>query len=233
MGTEQHKEAGNARPLPGSSGWMTGEEVVEMLGNTKSPTAAIADLDAAVMDGRVIAQPTSVSYPRPKGALPDVEAGAPLTKKEWWRIMQMGGGVEIWSAPVIRVPVGANDKAVDLIGLRFDASDIRALAAQHGLVSATPPPGRDKGGRLSGKHGKPIARITMRLLKMSDRDLQRCTGEGLSIELNKEYNDAGYGMPSPDNSASICVGIIKAVRESREADARKVPARPVQKPQKT
>lgn len=103
-------------------------------------------------------------------------------------------------------------------GIQFDETDVTDVAAKHAPSSpgiATPRPPL-VGGRPSAKHGEPIASLTLRYMAIPRAELNRLTGVALEQELKKEYNDRGWGAPSQQNRESICVGIIKAIKQHQD-----------------
>lgn len=75
-----------------------------------------------------------------------------------------------------------------------------------------PSMGKPKGGRPSGKHGEPIARITMRMLSLPPQELASFTAASLAQELIAEFKRLNLVPPSLDNAERDAAGILRAVR---------------------
>lgn len=73
-------------------------------------------------------------------------------------------------------------------------------------------PAAGKGGRPSGKHGGPMASITLLLSAKSDEELRRYTADSLSLELIEEYRKEGLDPPSETNAVRDAAGILRKVR---------------------
>lgn len=110
--------------------------------------------------------------------------------------------------------------AVEYTGIQFDRDDVlsavRKNATGFGQSAARDPvPGA---GRASGKHGEPIATLTLRYRNLSRQELNRLTGAALEGELKEEYIRLGYGVPSEKNRESICVGLLRAIKHHQDED---------------
>lgn len=72
---------------------------------------------------------------------------------------------------------------------------------------------RNRGGRPAGNHGEPAAILTMRLVKLSDAELQRYTVAALVLELRDVYHRLGIPTPSEQSLKTNAGGILRAVRQ--------------------
>jgi hypothetical protein len=70
----------------------------------------------------------------------------------------------------------------------------------------------NKGGRPSGKAGEPIARITIRLMKLSREELGTQTSSALAQELIAEYARLNLLPPALSNAEREAAGILRALR---------------------
>ena len=70
----------------------------------------------------------------------------------------------------------------------------------------------NKGGRPSGKAGEPIARLTIRLMKLSSEELQTQTASALALDLMAEYTRLNLIPPALSNAEREAAGILRALR---------------------
>lgn len=110
--------------------------------------------------------------------------------------------------------------AVEYTGIQFDREDVMNSVSKNatGFGKSTardPVPGS---GRSSGKHGEPIATLTLRYRNLPRLELNRLTGAALEDELRAEYIRHGYGVPSEKNRESICVGLLRAIKQYQDED---------------
>jgi hypothetical protein len=70
----------------------------------------------------------------------------------------------------------------------------------------------NKGGRPSGKAGEPIARITIRLMKLSREEFATQTASALASDLIAEYSRLGLSPPALSNAEREAAGILRALR---------------------
>jgi hypothetical protein len=70
----------------------------------------------------------------------------------------------------------------------------------------------NKGGRPSGKAGEPIARITIRLMKLSRVELATQTASALALDLVAEYARLSLRPPALSNAEREAAGILRALR---------------------
>jgi len=107
--------------------------------------------------------------------------------------------------------------------VEFAGFEVDALCEDNGLTipAASPQgsqpllPGKNRGGRSSGKHGEPIAEMAIRLYNM-DNEFARYTGEAIAIELAEIYTRLGVAAPSQPNLEDISYGIRRAVKAARQ-----------------
>lgn len=78
----------------------------------------------------------------------------------------------------------------------------------------TPKEPQRKGGRPAGKYGEPIARLTLRLSKLSVGELAKFTQDSLGRDLIEEFKKLGLDPPSLDNATRDAAGILRAVRSA-------------------
>jgi hypothetical protein len=71
----------------------------------------------------------------------------------------------------------------------------------------------NKGGRPSGKAGEPIARITIRLAKLSREELATQTASALAFDLIAEYERLNLLPPALSNAEREAAGILRALRK--------------------
>jgi hypothetical protein len=109
---------------------------------------------------------------------------------------------------------------VEYTGIQFDRNDVLSAVSKNATgfgqnTARHPVPGA---GRASGKHGEPIATLTLRYRNVSRQELNRLTGAALEGELKEEYIRLGYGVPSEKNRESICVGLLRAIKRYQDDD---------------
>jgi len=167
-----------------------------------SPTAAEAFLLRYAAAGHIYAQ---ADMTIPKGAAP---VRGKRVDREAWAKLKSKAPSTLWTQSTLTTSL------CDFIGITFAQEDIDRVADEFGGAPSAPDLRKDKGGRISGKHGEPIATIALRLTLLAEAELNRLTGTALAEDLREEYRRLGYGIPSDTNLASIAVGIIKAVRAS-------------------
>jgi hypothetical protein len=71
----------------------------------------------------------------------------------------------------------------------------------------------NKGGRPSGKAGEPIARITIRLSRLSREELAAQTASALALDLIAEYTRLNLLPPALSNAEREAAGILRALRK--------------------
>ena len=71
---------------------------------------------------------------------------------------------------------------------------------------------RNQGGRPSGKAGEPIARITIRLMKLSREELAAQTASALAFDVVAEYTRLNLLPPALSNAEREAAGILRALR---------------------
>jgi hypothetical protein len=100
--------------------------------------------------------------------------------------------------------------------VRFHPTDVAKLAGSRPSNTSQSPNisgSKRRGGRPSGSHGEPIARVTLKLVELNKIDLARYTATSLGIELEAAYRIAGLSPPTPVNAEKIAAGILRVVRE--------------------
>ena len=143
------------------------------------------------------------------------DVGLALIPRELWSALAK---TDVWSTGRFRISGPASG------GGQFSVSgyDVRIDPKEQSL----PPPGDGpsapadrpkptqgkRGGRRSGKHGEPIARVTKRLLSITAADLAAYTAEAVASELIDQYRALGLPPPHEDNARADARGILRAVR---------------------
>jgi hypothetical protein len=106
--------------------------------------------------------------------------------------------------------------------VRFHPTDVAKLAGSRPSKTPQSPDVSDskrRGGRPSGSHGEPIARVTLKLAALNKIDLARYTATALGVELEAAYRTAGLSPPAPVNAEKIAAGILRVVREANSGQA--------------
>lgn len=122
-------------------------------------------------------------------------------------------GRDFWNLAAVTL----HNPDVELAGIQVAEQDIDDALAQYAPPLPQPQGVAGRGGRTSEKHGWPIAKMTMRLLKEPPDQFARWTGEALEPELKKLYAAQGQGFPSTANLVNISRGVLRAVREARNS----------------
>jgi len=130
-----------------------------------------------------------------------------------------------WPAGEFSASLGDPSEPQKYFGVEFPIIDVDALCEDNGLTigatatSEMSPPslGNGKGGRPSGNHGEPIARLTLKLSAV-DGTLDNYTGESLVPELVEEYVNAGLRVPGDANLLGFCRGILRVARAARQRE---------------
>ena len=94
----------------------------------------------------------------------------------------------------------------------YDSNFLPAADPASPPTPEPPPSARNRGGRPSGKHGEPIARITMRLVALPPEKLAAYTAAALALELIEEFKRLTLDPPSLANAERDAAGILRAVR---------------------
>ncbi|MEA3064425.1 MAG: hypothetical protein QOJ27_864 [Sphingomonadales bacterium] len=149
---------------------------------------------------------------------------APIPKEMWKAI----GGSDWWQTQRFHMSTGAiGGPSISGFEVRIDPQ-LRTLpgpeeakeAAPELALPSSPAPERPakrrtrkKGGRPSGKHGLPMARLTKRLLRLPSHELATYTVEAVAAELIEEYRKLDVDPPHPDNALKDAAGVLRAVRD--------------------
>ena len=106
----------------------------------------------------------------------------------------------------------------EYVGIQFDKDQVMQAAAANATAFSQSPSRKspNPGGRPSGKHGEPIAALTLQYLNKPLANLNRITAASLEDDLRKEYLKRGYGGPARENREAMCAGLLRAIRAHRE-----------------
>uniref|UniRef100_A0A6H1ZQH0 Uncharacterized protein n=1 Tax=viral metagenome TaxID=1070528 RepID=A0A6H1ZQH0_9ZZZZ len=106
----------------------------------------------------------------------------------------------------------------EMVGIRFCQEDVDSLAKTFaGNFCAKQSRNDDipNSGRLSEKHGYPLATIALRYKNEPLEVLARLTGESLLPELEEEYKKQTWGIPSQTSLKALGVGVKRALLANR------------------
>lgn len=105
----------------------------------------------------------------------------------------------------------------EYVGISFDSGQVSNAIKKHAgsFSQAYDPHTGLKVGRSAGKHGEPIAALTLRYMTADAATLNRLTAISLEGELAAEYKQTGHEPPSSQNREAICAGIIRAIKHYR------------------
>ena len=108
--------------------------------------------------------------------------------------------------------------------VEFPEFELKELCVENGLIninvvgenSIETDIDKNVGGRSSGKHGQPIAEMAIKLFLMGD-EFNRETGKTVSYDLKGAYKSYKIPPPSDPNLNQISWGILRAVKDARNA----------------
>jgi hypothetical protein len=215
----QHSGMATAATIPPASTqafsntiiWWTGEQVREHLAHCRDPEAALHRLGDEVAAGRAQAKASSTRDPR-NGGRPQVLAQPPEIDNDlWWRIMDLSPAIDIWSAPVLSLPRTGNEKAVELVGLRFREEDVRRVADEHGFEPPAPLKPKNRGGISCRAHGVVVAKLTLKLLARDREQVLGLTGVNLSKEVQQLYRTIDPRGLSDQNAGRVANGVLEVL----------------------
>lgn len=105
----------------------------------------------------------------------------------------------------------------EYVGISFDSEQVSNAVERNAkkFSQAHDPYSALKVGRSAGKHGEPIATLTLRYMTADAATLNRLTATSLEDELAGEYKKTGHQPPSSQNREAICAGIIRAIKRYR------------------
>lgn len=175
------------------------------------PDAALVALGYEVAAGRVRAQPMSAAHPG-NGARPKMIDAPEISPDLWWRIQDAATETDIWSAPVIRLKGTGNEKAIDLIGLRFVADHVRHVADAHAFSPPKEPKPKNNGGISCRAHGVVVAKLTIELLGRRREHVLGLTGISLKGRVQELYKKEERRGLSEQNAARVANGVLDAVQ---------------------
>lgn len=173
-------------------------------------------------EGRLASPPTTISAADVKDITSRCNAMASALEKE------APASARSLKSVVQNLESGTTNRALQQLLDRVRTS-LSAELAQRSMILLMPgetlptnptqsppePPSKAKktGGRPSGKHGEPIARITIRLIGQTDKQRAATTAASLANDLIDEYRALDLPPPSLDNAERDAAGILRAVRK--------------------
>lgn len=199
--------------LNNNTDWWTGEQVRNHLAHCQDPEAALIKLGHDVAAGRAQAKVSSACDPR-SGGRPQVFPQPPKVDGDiWWRISALAPEIDIWTAPTLSLPRTGNEKAVDLIGLRFLANDVRRVADEHGYHPPAKLKPKSQGGIPTRAHGLVVAKVTLDLLARGPIHVLGLTPKNLEKEVARLYRSHDRRGVCDENAGRIAGGILEVVQQ--------------------